>query len=810
MMQLHARGTECNVCRAGFFCRRSRRTLTEAGATACKGCEEAQLCPLATSQPIDPSFFRSLVGQAALDLGGLRAGSRLRALWGARRGLLGAAAAEVAPPAAQEEVTLPTEEVVYDTNAANVSRAAIRTEQAALQRLYRIGGGLAGAVGGLLLLAGLAAACYIRRGLPVRPRWRPAQGTAAADAEAREARRLERRTTLAKLDLLFTEDVAEAKRPLAERVAARRAQRAAEAERAAPAGGGPPDPGRTWRSSARGPWAPEESPKSVAGAVATLVAIGLALLAAAFVILQFAIANYEVVQTLLPGTSPSAGAIAGPVEVSASFLGWSAARACVVRREAAVNSSGSLGAANATEEGAVVTWRNIVPVGGSPPPAATAAYDASQRACLVTWRCELCRVASTADAAVDFRRVARLARAFALRYSVRVPAYAAISGAVTTHAGASGRLTVFRGTRPVTVPVLLTPLHFENEADGRPQYDAALQQADNRPSELDETSFGLCSLTRQLSEPECAVEAVGFRAALGVNDVYLLRAGDALADVASLAGTALALGGQLVVSYYAALSAYAMRREILERATATKAARSGSLAAGAGLQADSEASRPAASRTPLPAAAPPIRRARAASMVETGHHAPPSGPEPPPVRRARTASMVEIALAAQAALSRPPGPPSEQLTPHGIRQGRSNSLPLLLPRAAARVSPRARAASRQRHPRAVQAAVDRRSRGRGGGAGGGRRPGARAAPRSGAALPAAGSSRRHSVVQAVVIDDRRAEPDLGRPQPPRSLPLLSPLWAGAEGPAPPAAGTPGEDAEAAPPAVQTSTPAKGH
>eukprot|EP00741_Cyanophora_paradoxa_P001249 tig00000473_g1206.t1 len=949
-------GSYCKLCEPGTFRNTSMPYCTpcpsgtfakEAGAAACKGCEEAQLCPLATSQPIDLSFFRNLVGQAAQDLAGLASRRRLRALRGARRGLLGAAAAEVARSAADEEVTLLTEAVVYDTNAANVTRAEIRTEQVALQRLYRIMGALAGAVGGLLLLSGLAMACYIRRGLSVRPRGRPVQGAAAADAGAREARRLQRRATLAKLDLLFTEDVAAAKRPVAERIAVRRAQRAAEAEAEAEraAGGGrraseadvaivsksgmadllqialderpahPPSP-RAPGEPREGPRAPEfeESPKSVAGAVATLVAVGLALLAAAFVILQFAIANYEVVQTLLPGTSPSAAAIAGPVEVSASFLGWSAARACVVRREAAVNSSLSLGAANATEEGAVVTWRNIVPLDGSPPPAATAAYDAPQRACRVTWRCESCRIASTStvgsggaeDVAVDFRLVARTAFALALRYSVMVPAYASISGAVTTHAyaGASERLAVFRGTRPVTVPVLLTPLHFENAADGWPQYDAALQQADNRPAELDETSFGLCSLTRQLSEPECAVEAVGFRAALGVNDVYLLvsrvtraSALDALADVASLAGAALALGGQLVVSYYAALSAYAMRREILERvraaagrggsggekraaplnalpapeppapppqATPVRRARTASMVeigqhappsgpepppvrrarAASMVEIGQHVHAPPSGPEPPPVRRartasmveigqhappsgpepPPVRRARAASMVEIGQHAPPSGPEPPPVRRARAASMVDVALAAPAAPARPPAPPPEHLTPHGIRQGRSNSLPLLFDPAPQPAPPPVSAAPVQSRPPSTGAAA----------AGGARAlvrrysflgPASRSSsasasalapassapqPRSEASLPEASGSRRHSVVQAVVVDDRRAEPDSGRSQPPpRSVPLLSPLWAAAEDPAPPPAGTPGEEAEPAPLTVQTSAAAEG-
>eukprot|EP00741_Cyanophora_paradoxa_P011460 tig00020560_g11071.t1 len=103
-----------------------------------------------------------------------------------------------------------------------------------------------------------------------------------------------------------------------------------------------------------------------------------------------------------------------------------------------------------------------------------------------------------------------------------MPKYAAISGVVTASTRGEKQQTVFRGLRPVIVPVLLTPLHFENGADGLPQYSASLQQASNRLSELDETSFRLCSLTRQLSEPECAPESVGFRAEFEVNTVFLL------------------------------------------------------------------------------------------------------------------------------------------------------------------------------------------------------------------------------------------------------------------------------------------------
>eukprot|EP00741_Cyanophora_paradoxa_P009260 tig00001490_g8970.t1 len=525
--------TYCKLCEPGTFRNKSLSYCApcpsgtfapEAGATVCKECRDAQLCPLATSEPIDVSFFRDLIGRTAEDL--VEMGSRTSS-----RRLLGAADADAAPwpatTAAQEEsvdVDLLTEEVVYDTNAASVTKAEIKTEEVAKQRLYRTFAILAGGVGVATLLAGLLLMCYIHVGFALRSR----SALYSYYNLIMKAKRIKR---VSRLDLLYTEEISAAKTALA----------------CAPA--------------------PNDTEQSVAGSVATLIGAGAILLAASFVILQFSIANYETIQTLLPGTSPSASAISGPVEASASFLGWTAARSCVVRHQTDLNLSSLLGPSpNATQEleGVIVSWRSILHVDETQPPVAAAVYSASQRSCIVTWRCGNCRIASSAGSgqsssstsvAVDFRIVSRLAFAMAVRYSVKVPKYASISGVVMTHGSGERKPTVFRGTLPVTVPILLTALHFEHEADGPPRYEAALRQADNRLSERDEASFGLCSLTRRLSEPECAVESVGFRAAFEVNDAYLLvsrviRASylDTAADVAALVGGAFEAVGQLVVA----------------------------------------------------------------------------------------------------------------------------------------------------------------------------------------------------------------------------------------------------------------------
>eukprot|EP00741_Cyanophora_paradoxa_P014543 tig00020805_g14023.t1 len=747
----------CLPCAPGFF--RPARSSVD----TCEPCPAAHVARAAGSAACAPW---NLIGQAAQAIA-TQAPSRSRRRSRSLRAEAGAAR-RADLELESDEVDLVTEAIVYDTNSANVTRAEIKTDEAAKQRLYRIFAVVAGAAGGAVLLVGLLMACYIRFGVPTRPK---------VGATSRGARRLQRRKQVSRLDVLYTDDIAAAKRDLAERAAAREAARQLVAGGAAKLEGvsrrasvaslsggrrassvveiGPSGPlGPAARTGRRGSVGvvsfgnvtpvselgePTDGPtqteaaKSVAGAFATVIGVGLVLLAGeslpSFVVLQFAIANYETVQTLLSGTSPSAAAIAGPVEVSASFLGWSAGPSCFVREQAAANASrGAL--TNATAEGVVVSWRAISPVNETQAPAgvASAAFNVSERTCTVTWRCEACRVASTASAAaaVDFRLVSRLAFAVAIRYSVKVPKYASIRGVVTTSTRDEKlkQLTVFRGARPVAVPVLLTPVHFEHAADGVPQYDAALRQASNRDAELDETSFGLCSLTRQLSDPSCAsVESVGFRAELAVNEVYLLvsrviRASylDTAADLASLIGTALAAGGQIVLAYFAARRVAQMRAAMFERVRG-KGARAPAL---------NTLPSPSPSDPPQPAPAPasvlelkwPASTSSIGSAGRGGDAAPPSAaldppapspdppapdpppsapassasnsaaepsgdvlepstsaplptqpPPPPPLRRARVASVIELS-------GHPPMPEPAKPEPE-FRRGRSSSLPLI-------------------------------------------------------------------------------------------------------------------------------------
>eukprot|EP00741_Cyanophora_paradoxa_P010836 tig00020552_g10477.t1 len=207
-----------------------------------------------------------------------------------------------------------------------------------------------------------------------------------------------------------------------------------------------------------------------------------------------------------PPASPGLGSAAGRPRAGECAL-----------RDAAAARAGRL-KTDEERSGVYVVVTAIQALDGSPPPASTAFYNQTSRSCVVTWRCARCRLAAAANVSVDFRLVSRLAFAVAVNYVVKVPSYLTIQGRVTTHA--DGLFTVLRGQELATLPVTLTPLHFEDARDGSARYDASVRPADNRLAERNDESFSLCSLTLPLADAACAGEVVGFRAGFEVSSVY--------------------------------------------------------------------------------------------------------------------------------------------------------------------------------------------------------------------------------------------------------------------------------------------------
>eukprot|EP00741_Cyanophora_paradoxa_P025278 tig00000361_g24397.t1 len=311
------------------------------------------------------------------------------------------------------------------------------------------------------------------------------------------------------------------------------------------------------------------------GAGFTSVGLGLIIIAGCSVLLQYYIANYQVLQSLVIGSSPSIGAVAGAWRVSAAFVGFRGDCA-----EAANATS-----VTAMDAGLHFSVAGIVPIEGTLAPSLTASYIAAQRSCLcavparrllswrrpaasVAWSCERCSMAAN-EAYVEFHLVSRLAFAVAVNFALRAPHYASIVGTVRT--SQDGLFTVFRGSSPVLVPVLLTPVHFDDARDGAPRFEVALQPASNRAAERNEASFSLCSPTKPLEA--CPGEAVGFRARFDLNPVYLAvsrktRATfvDMLSDLAALSKAAMKAGAKLILASFVAsqiawvISQYVSRR----------------------------------------------------------------------------------------------------------------------------------------------------------------------------------------------------------------------------------------------------------
>eukprot|EP00741_Cyanophora_paradoxa_P012972 tig00020660_g12528.t1 len=236
--------------------------------------------------------------------------------------------------------------------------------------------------------------------------------------------------------------------------------------------------------------------------------------AMSFVVVQYKQANYTIVQSLNPGTSPSAGAITGLFGVSATFRGYGGP---------CDNSDASIDVAGFGGQGQ----------------SAFEQVDGG-RSCKVSWVCLQCRIAANDGIHVTLRLRSSLAFAVSVLYSMKVPYSVTLDGIITTTAEDS----VFRGKDHIDVPVDLTPMHFTSAADGSPRYHAAVSSSATELAERNPLSFVVCPPGRAASE--CAEAVVTFRAKFKPSQVYLLvdrlqrtTPLDAAADVLALGEGAL-------------------------------------------------------------------------------------------------------------------------------------------------------------------------------------------------------------------------------------------------------------------------------
>eukprot|EP00741_Cyanophora_paradoxa_P003906 tig00000737_g3800.t1 len=538
----------CEPCPPGTF-------AAQAGSEECAQCSATQLCPIATSDPIDVSAFRALISQSIAEAiastgAGSTAGSGSA---GGRRRLR---AAYIFERIAREDTDMKflTDAVEYGTTRANITRAEIRTEEVAEQRLYLVFAVLVVCVGIALLIVGFCLFSYMKSKLKKLTHNRPQAPpiTKAARQLTRQERLQRRLARFLKLDRLYTDQIQAKREEVMNRGEAQPQPAKAAAEEAEEGG--------------------EEAKQTKLGAAFTLVGIGLAVIAAGYVLLQFSIANFQIVQTLQPGASPSAADIVGEFNVTAAFVGFGGP--CQIVQQSAAAVPNSNGTRFAGREGVAVSITGIGPAEGAPAPAAEASHSASRRTCLVSWRCVRCRLLAASNASVDFRLVSRLAFAVAVNFAVHVPSYLSIEGVVVPSSEAA--FSAFRGTLPVT-----------DVRDGEPRYDAALRAADNRVAERGEGSFGLCSFTKPLSDAECAGESVNFRVRFDVDNVYVMvyrkvkaSIADMLADLSSLTQTAIAVGGQIAI---AAVTAHAFMRRRREGSAGPPSEASIAIGANAGL-----------------------------------------------------------------------------------------------------------------------------------------------------------------------------------------------------------------------------------
>eukprot|EP00741_Cyanophora_paradoxa_P014649 tig00020816_g14129.t1 len=252
--------TECTPCPFGTY-------LPEAGGSACLPCPAGKLCPVATSQPIDVglrvdrAFFTSPAPSGPT--------GRLR------RALVGAATAArrllQSGSAAEGDVEKKSEEFIYPQNKGSISQAVVRTEQATLDRAFRVFTWIG--IGAAITVA-LVGACFVVyvRVIPSTP--------AGKRARLRRLRWFHR---------MYTDSLA-------------------HDEKSDP-------PGEEFSKDR--PEDESEQKRSVRGSFFTVVGIAGVVIAILFVAVQYSMANYT-----NPGTSPSASSISGPFVVSATFRGY--------------------------------------------------------------------------------------------------------------------------------------------------------------------------------------------------------------------------------------------------------------------------------------------------------------------------------------------------------------------------------------------------------------------------------------------------------------------------------------------------------
>eukprot|EP00741_Cyanophora_paradoxa_P025484 tig00000369_g24601.t1 len=497
--------TACVPCTAGSYRNGTmaacvacpERTYSPQDAAAqCLPCSDAQFCPVATASPVDLSSVLQRPASLELALASTSRRRRLQGLRAAGRALLGSGGGEQAPD-------LSNSAFAVGATVGVLTMPEIKTEEDVQGRVLMLFGVIAAAVTGAMLLFGLVVFVYLRC------------------LSGRLDARRERYKRVMRLHVLFRES-----------------EPTSLNDNGSDAGVAKGDP---WKG------------RTVSGSVFSALAAALVAVAVSFVIVQFAVANYQIIQSLNPGASPSASGIAGRFAVSASFPGY----------------SGPCSAALAGSPGAGAADVLVSSGGFAGTVAASAARQDGGLSCNVTWECTACRVVSTFNVTVAFALRARLALAYAADFTFQLPQWVSARGSVAT----SRREAVFRGPSPSpspspsSVPPPARPAHtagrarsaaagthFTSERDGRPRYSVAVSSADNRPAERDATTFTVCPPGRALER--CEEERVAFVAAFEVAQVYYLvrRATkdsvlDMLANLASLSAAAVAAVGYLFVAY---------------------------------------------------------------------------------------------------------------------------------------------------------------------------------------------------------------------------------------------------------------------
>eukprot|EP00741_Cyanophora_paradoxa_P014805 tig00020825_g14282.t1 len=487
-------GVECTNCPPGSFRNASMLVCAPCpfgtyasafGSFACEPCPAGKLCPVAASEPIDLALRSSSTLEEI-------AAPENAAATTFRRWLLGEAPAassksrrHLASSSAGKAGPLTSQDLVFGQNNVTVTQSTVVNEDEALQRVNRMFLFILAGVAGVALLVGLCIFAYLRLA--------PDSSPAARLARVRRIKRLH----------LFY----------------RGAPRSAVAA---------PEPSA---NDVDVDHTEEDAPKpdplkgrSVPGAYFTIVGVAGVAVAVMFVVVQAGVANYNIVQSLNPGTSPSATSIRGTFAVAATFRGYSGD---CDENDANFNSSGFGG-------------QQAIKVNKT---------SAASRVCTVAWSCTNCRITADDGAYLRLYLTYRLAMAVSISYAMKIPEYITVNGMVTPSADDA----VFRGSRPLVVPVDLTPMHFMSEEDGSARYFAAVSSSDTEAGQRTLTDFALCQPERAMSE--CPDEMVSF----GVNfRVYLLvdrkvrsTVLDTIANIMSLASAAFGAGGQALAAFLA-------------------------------------------------------------------------------------------------------------------------------------------------------------------------------------------------------------------------------------------------------------------